>query len=336
MKLRISLKRLVKEEKGVIAPLAAVFLTALIGFVGLAVDLGMFYTARTELQSAADAAALAGAMDMIIDSNGDNVAEANYDGAEATTKTYVESNKFNGALLTWTDGDDTFECGKWDFETDGFESLGGTDPEDLDTVRVTMSRVVDTYFSRIFGIDTFDIDVSAAAHMGCAGDGTQADIPVAVNPDCLTEPGVELKFNSENDECVQWTSFFDWPTNTPSVGQYIDDPSLIPPLSVGDTIFMSNGTMTPNLKDLDELFDEMKDDDGFWHVVMPVVEWDVPPVSGTVIGFVHYILVEVKDHGGEKGIYGMWADGGQLVTGGGSRSGGECFGVRASASSLMN
>ena len=47
-------------RSGVILPLIAVCLTVLLGFVALAVDVGMVNVAKTQCQNAADAAAVAG------------------------------------------------------------------------------------------------------------------------------------------------------------------------------------------------------------------------------------------------------------------------------------
>lgn len=54
--------RLAREERGGIAVLAALSAPVLAGFAALAVDAGHAYMVRTELQSAADAAALAASM----------------------------------------------------------------------------------------------------------------------------------------------------------------------------------------------------------------------------------------------------------------------------------
>jgi hypothetical protein len=54
-----------KKEEGFVAIILAVVLVALIGFVALAVDVGVLYGARTSAQSVADAAALAGAFTFI-------------------------------------------------------------------------------------------------------------------------------------------------------------------------------------------------------------------------------------------------------------------------------
>jgi uncharacterized membrane protein len=49
-----------KHRRGAIVPLAAIFIVAIVGMIAFAVDCGMITLARTQLQSAADAAALAG------------------------------------------------------------------------------------------------------------------------------------------------------------------------------------------------------------------------------------------------------------------------------------
>ncbi len=50
-----------REENGVVAVILALMLAAIFGMMALAVDLGRAWNLQTELQNAADAAALAGA-----------------------------------------------------------------------------------------------------------------------------------------------------------------------------------------------------------------------------------------------------------------------------------
>lgn len=52
------------RERGVVAVLVAASMAVLIGFVGLALDLGKLYVAKTELQNSADACALAAAREL--------------------------------------------------------------------------------------------------------------------------------------------------------------------------------------------------------------------------------------------------------------------------------
>ena len=48
-----------ENERGVIAPLAAILMVALLGFGALAVDVGAMYSEKAQLQNGADSAALA-------------------------------------------------------------------------------------------------------------------------------------------------------------------------------------------------------------------------------------------------------------------------------------
>src|SRR5437667_419410 len=56
-----------KNQEGFVLVVVAVLLFALIGFLGLAIDIGVLYSARTSAQGVADAAALAGAFTFIND-----------------------------------------------------------------------------------------------------------------------------------------------------------------------------------------------------------------------------------------------------------------------------
>src|SRR3989442_8726909 len=56
-----------KKQEGFVLVVVAIVLVALIGFLALAVDVGVLYSARTSTQEVADAAALAGAGTFIND-----------------------------------------------------------------------------------------------------------------------------------------------------------------------------------------------------------------------------------------------------------------------------
>ena len=54
-----------RDQRGITAVLVALTLVALIGFTGLGVDAGWWYTIKRQNQSAADAAALSAAYEII-------------------------------------------------------------------------------------------------------------------------------------------------------------------------------------------------------------------------------------------------------------------------------
>ena len=63
MKLRRSL---LLDEGGAVAVLVALMLVVLVGFAAIVIDIGHLYENRRQMQSAADAAALAGAHELIV------------------------------------------------------------------------------------------------------------------------------------------------------------------------------------------------------------------------------------------------------------------------------
>ncbi len=77
-----------QHQRGAVAIIVALCLTLLIGMLGLVLDLGHVYVAKTELQNAADAAALSGAKEL--DGSLDGVNRAVTWAIEAAGK-----NKFN-------------------------------------------------------------------------------------------------------------------------------------------------------------------------------------------------------------------------------------------------
>ncbi len=61
---KVACRCLLWDSRGVTLPLVAISLTALIGFAGLGVETGLWYTIKRQDQSAADFGALSGAMEV--------------------------------------------------------------------------------------------------------------------------------------------------------------------------------------------------------------------------------------------------------------------------------
>ena len=58
-------RRLLRDTRGATLVLIALMITALMGFTGLGVETGLWYTIKRYNQSAADNAALSGAMELL-------------------------------------------------------------------------------------------------------------------------------------------------------------------------------------------------------------------------------------------------------------------------------
>lgn len=112
------------SEKGTIAVIFALQLIVFISFIAFVVDVGFFYQARRQLQTAADAAALAAMSDKIKDFDDGYVFE--------TAKTYAEKNDFKGGEALYLDGSKTII----------------TD----DSIKIEVRKKINTLFAFIFAL----------------------------------------------------------------------------------------------------------------------------------------------------------------------------------------
>ena len=134
-----------QRRRGTVVVLAAVLLVVMVSMVAFAVDLGFITLARTELQGAADAAALAG------------VAKLPLGSETATTEaaTYVSRNiAANSPPVIKT------TAGQWDNKSNSFRS--GRTPFDALQVQVDSSNQ-GLFFGRVLGANSFSAGATATA-----------------------------------------------------------------------------------------------------------------------------------------------------------------------------
>jgi hypothetical protein len=137
------------SERGQVAVVVASFLVVLIGAAGLAVDVGSWYRADRATQAAADAAALAGAQAL----------QDGTDPAATLAEDYADKN--GGGALDIAFGTRTH-------------------PNDLITVEV--ERPAPSYFTKVFGIESVDVNARATARAGVPT-GARYAAPIAVDED---------------------------------------------------------------------------------------------------------------------------------------------------------
>lgn len=125
-----------KNDEGAVAVLVAVMLVVLLGMAALAVDAGALYSERRQMQTAADAAVLAGVMEL----------PASPDSAVATAQQYVELN---------TSGADNVS-----FEVRSTWASNDT------IVAVVQDSDMQMFFARLLGIDTTPVGAHATAMIG--------------------------------------------------------------------------------------------------------------------------------------------------------------------------
>jgi len=127
------------DERGAIAIIVALTLMTLIGFAALAMDIGRFRVAASELQSASDSGALAGAWQLNAAADGEMAARTyGSDFAEKHTADYEAGQP---KPIDDVDPNTDVKTGNWDFASRVFEEGGAL--EDMNAVEVTTYRHAD-------------------------------------------------------------------------------------------------------------------------------------------------------------------------------------------------
>jgi Flp pilus assembly protein TadG len=160
--MRTHLKSDPKRRRGAVAVLVAFLMVPLIGMVAMAVDYGYLCAVQTDLQRAADAAALAGVRDIIPNEYGyqDQAKVRN------RVREYAAANLPSMSGFTVADSD--IEIGRYNPATI-YTKVELLNDGILDTVRVklrrdtTLNSPVSLFFARIFGIQTANVTVTATA-----------------------------------------------------------------------------------------------------------------------------------------------------------------------------
>ena len=175
-------KNTAKAQRGIVMPLTAVALLTLIGFMGLALDVGYVYMVRNQLQNAADAAALAGAGHIF----SSTASTPNFTVASAAASNAIinlNNTAANAPLVTGT-------------ITTGYWSLSGSPSglhatplgnQDFPAVEVDITKngangAVNAFFSQVLGITSFNPMARAVAVI--TGPGQANVFPMAIS-DCL-------------------------------------------------------------------------------------------------------------------------------------------------------
>ncbi len=178
-----SIRRFHKETGGAIAIVTALSLPVVVGFVGLGVEVGLWFHAKRGLQSAADAAALSGAYERLA---GNNNAVATQAAGQATT-----ANGYDGTL--------------GDAIVVNIPPLAGDFTGNADAVEVIMSRDLSLLFSSVFTEGDVTINAYAVATLTAGTDGfcilaldesASGAITVGGNPDVELNCGIATNSNA--------------------------------------------------------------------------------------------------------------------------------------------
>src|SRR2546422_9515932 len=128
-----------KKQKGFVLVVLALLLVVLIGFLALAVDVGILYSARTSAQEVADAAALAGAFTFINDTQSPQPQTASDNALQVAI-----NNSILGQPVAAADVNVNVDYANR-------------------RVTVDVQSTRKTYFARALGVQTADVGVQAVA-----------------------------------------------------------------------------------------------------------------------------------------------------------------------------
>ena len=172
---------------------------ALIAVSALAIDVGIIWAARSQLQNAADAGALAGAASMI-DPTGPTVTL----NAAIDASVELAAQNVGGSNMSLELAREDVALGNWDISTESFDpGVSLIDPDVVNAVSVTTrldgvsNGPVPAFFSRVVGRDSFDVGANAVAYLGFAGGVGPGEVELPIAIDCCKLKGP----NCEDDFC---------------------------------------------------------------------------------------------------------------------------------------
>jgi hypothetical protein len=177
-------------------PLVTVALVALLAASALAIDAGLLWTARTQLQGTVDAAAMAAGASLIDPDN----AAVTVSAAIASASSVALA---NAAVPADSVEVDAVRIGRWDSDSRDFSTaVDPTDPAQVNAVDVVArldgnrNGAVPAVMARVLGRDSFTVSAQATAWLGFAGNALpgEVDLPVAIDCCAIRGPGCDYDF----------------------------------------------------------------------------------------------------------------------------------------------
>lgn len=151
------------RRRGSILPLTAIGLVAILGFIALAIDVGMLMVARNQAQNAADTAAMTAAR-AIDGSPSGNLTGAEAKGREAATRNKILSVQIDPSEVSFENGYFYYDQNSSTFQP-VIGTPSGADNYNLSQAVVRTNRSNNAAFARVFMINDLNVTATAiAAH----------------------------------------------------------------------------------------------------------------------------------------------------------------------------
>ncbi|MBU0513687.1 MAG: hypothetical protein KJ621_02830, partial [Proteobacteria bacterium] len=183
--------------------------------------------------------------------------------------------------------------GFWNSQTRTFTPIpGATNPDEVNAVRVTVRRddqtngPISTFMAGIFNINTVNVRSSAVAYLGFVGQSSKGTIPapIYIEETALGDPGDKVFQDVETAWSAEGVSFFVVSGDDyMDFKNYVNGQKQMPALKVGDTVYQVHEYSSSWIQSiytswLKNRYDQNKDANGVWTVLVPVVG-DPPQAS---------------------------------------------------------
>lgn len=154
-----------KHQRGTVAIIVGLALPVLIGFAGLALDLGRLYVEKTELQNAADACALAAARELTCDTAAGACSAIYLQNAETAGLMVAQSNlhDFQGAQISNTQLSASDILFSTNFASGYAPRLGGADVASKYVKCIGHQTGIIPWFMQVLGVGSQRVESEAVA-----------------------------------------------------------------------------------------------------------------------------------------------------------------------------
>ncbi len=149
-------RKQLNERRGLVIPLVAVALVALVGLVALAVDIGRLAVAHSECQAAVDSAAIAGARSL---DGTQNLSAATAAALTAATNYQILGTSISSAEVTVSHGSYHYDVSAQKFTP----QIPAVAPDNFNLTQVTITHQVNSTFARVFGTTMSTVTATATA-----------------------------------------------------------------------------------------------------------------------------------------------------------------------------
>lgn len=210
-----------KRQSGAVAIIVALSLPVLVGFAGLALDLGHLYVEKTELQNATDACALAASRELTCDPAAGPCAASFLLNAENSGLTVAARNNvdFQGNAVAISPDDITFST---TFDSGYVSRAAGADPASKYVKCTAQQTGIVPWFMQVLGAGNQSVSAQAVATLSPSQ--ANCGIPLgmcSLGPATMTPPFGLIKgkwYDGRFDSGGGLTGSFNWIDFTPPAG----------------------------------------------------------------------------------------------------------------------